>query len=412
MIKEFFKNIFQTNNNTSRDYTRIKLLNEFMPRIFNWSNKNYDNLIYRACIDRISSQVGKLTPTIKGDLVYTDKFYKNLPYLLKCQPNEYMNRYDFFYKITSMLLDTNNVFVYRRVVDNAITGFYPIPYSDIELVECENVLFAKFSFRNSSFNVYIPFDELIVLRRHYNDNEIFGSQQNDTLRPILEVLKAINTGMINSVESSIKLNGILKVVGNLRKEDLEKTKDDFVGSFMKINGSGVAVLDTKADFQPISINPQMVDDGNVKLILDNFSINYGVCENILKGCANEDEMNTFYELAIEPLMVQLSLEFTNKCFTRRAISENNEILFTGNKLLFASVSTKTALAEKMMPAGIFSINDVREMYGYNPIDNGDKHILSLNYIDLDKANKYQVGDDDRSKKDLTKNDKNTKQENE
>lgn len=105
-------------------------------------------------------------------------------------------------------------------------------------------------------------------------------------------------------------------------------------------------------------------------------------------------MNTFYELAIEPLMVQYSLEFTNKIFNKLAISEENEILFTGNKLLFASVGTKTALAEKMMPAGVFSINDVREMYGYNPIENGDKHILSLNYIDLDKANKYQVGDEE------------------
>lgn len=403
MIKEFFKNIFQKAND-SLNYTRVKLLNDYMPRIFNWSNKNYDNLVYRACIDRIASQVGKLTPTIKGDLVNTDFYYKNLSYLLKYQPNEYMNRYDFFYKVTSMLLDTNNVFIYKRIENDKISGFYPIPYSDIELVECENILFAKFSFKNSSFNVYVPYDELIVLRRHYNDNEIFGSQQDDALNPIFEVLKTINAGMINSVESSTKLNGIIKVVGNLRKEDLEKTKIEFVESFMKLGGSGVAALDTKADFQPVNLTPQIVDDKNVKLVLDNFSINYGVCENILKGCANENEMNTFYELAIEPLMVQYSLEFTNKCFSKNAISEQNEILFTGNKLLFASVSTKTALAEKMMPAGVFSINDVREMYGYNPIENGDKHIMSLNYIDLDKANKYQVGDDEGKE-----NDKNSKE---
>ena len=395
MIKEFFKNIFQKTSDAV-NYTRVKLLNDYMPRIFNWSNRNYDNLIYRACIDRIASQVGKLTPTIKGDLVKTNSHYKKLAYLLKYQPNEYMNRYDFFYKVTSMLLDTNNVFIYKRIENNKITGFYPIPYSDIELVECESILFAKFSFKNSSFRVYVPFDELIVLRRHYNDNEIFGSQQNDSLKPIFEVLRAINTGMINSVESSTKLNGIIKVVGNLRKEDLERTKNEFVESFMKLGGSGVAALDTKAEFQPVSLTPQIVDDKNVKLVLDNFSINYGVCENILKGCANENEMNTFYELAIEPLMVQYSLEFTNKIFDKLAISEENEILFTGNKLLFASVGTKTALAEKMMPAGVFSINDVREMYGYNPIKNGDKHILSLNYIDLDKANKYQVGDEDNT----------------
>ena len=146
MIKEFFKNIFQKTSDAV-NYTRVKLLNDYMPRIFNWSNRNYDNLIYRACIDRIASQVGKLTPTIKGDLVKTSSCYKNLKYLLTYQPNEYMSRYDFFYKVTSMLLDTNNVFIYKRVENNRISGFYPIPYSDIELVECESVLFAKFSFR-------------------------------------------------------------------------------------------------------------------------------------------------------------------------------------------------------------------------------------------------------------------------
>ena len=157
MIKEFFKNIFQKTSDAV-NYTRVKLLNDYMPRIFNWSNRNYDNLIYRACIDRIASQVGKLTPTIKGDLTKTSSYYKNLKYLLTYQPNEYMNRYDFFYKVTSMLLDTNNVFIYKRVENNRISGFYPIPYSDIELVECESVLFAKFSFPRTFFFIYHNFD--------------------------------------------------------------------------------------------------------------------------------------------------------------------------------------------------------------------------------------------------------------
>ena len=391
-IGKYFKDLFNGAKQSLTNFSRVKLLNDYTGRLFNWSERNYDSVLYRACIDRIATQVAKLTPTIKGDLQTVDTYYKDLKYLLTFQPNEYMSRYDFFYKVTSMLLDTNNVFIYKRVENEKIKGFYPINFSSLELVEAEGVIFAQFSFNCNGLRVYIPLDELIILRRHYNENDLFGSNQNESLRPIFEVIKAINAGMINSVESSSTLRGYIKYHGQLQANDLKRYTDEFVASYMStIGGAGIATIDNKVDFVPLNITPQTIDWKQQQIAINNFSINYGVCDNVLKGCAKEEEMNTFYELSIEPLMTQFSLEFTNKIFTKQAIEEGNEILFTGNKLLFASVATKTALAEKMMPAGVFSINDIREMYGYNPIADGDKHIMSLNYIDLNKANEYQIG---------------------
>lgn len=394
-LGKYFKDLFQGAKQQLQNFSKVKLLNDYTGRLFNWSAKNYDSILYRACIDRIASQVAKLTPTIKGDLQKTDLYYRDLKYLLTNKPNEYMSRYDFFYKVTSMLLDTNNVFIYKRVENDKIKGFYPINFSSLELVEAEGVILAQFSFNCNGLRVYIPLDELIILRRHYNENDLFGSNQNEALKPIFEVIKAINAGMINSVESSATLRGYIKYHGQLQANDLKRYTDEFVNSYMStIGGAGIGAIDNKVDFYPLNIQPQTIDWKQQQIAINNFSINYGVCENVLKGCAKEEEMNTFYELAIEPIMTQFSLEFTNKIFTKNAINEGNEILFTGNKLLFASVATKTALAEKMMPAGVFSINDIREMYGYNPISDGDKHIMSLNYIDLNKANEYQIGEKD------------------
>ena len=69
-------------------------------------------------------------------------------------------------------------------------------------------------------------------------------------------------------------------------------------------------------------------------------------------------------------------------------------MLTANKLLFANNTTKTTIATQMTQIGVFSLNEVREIYGYNPIKNGDRHIISLNYVDLKNANKYQVGNND------------------
>jgi len=389
-IREFFKNIFANNIIKDKIFQSLKLLNGFQSRHLNYGSKHYDQLIYRSCIDVIAKQVAKLTPDIK--LTTNSGYYSNLNWLLKNQPNEYMNRYDFLYKTASILFDTNNCFIYKRVLNGKISGFYPIPYSEIEFMEYDNEIYAKFRF-NRGFEVYIPYSELIHLRRHYNTNELFGSTQTVVLAPILEVLKAIDSGMINSVEASTQLRGIIKYSGNLRKEDLDKYKDDFVKSYMTLTGDGIGILDSKCDFTPILVNPKSINALQHELVLNYFSYSFGVSKSILLGTATESDYNAFYELTIEPLLVQLSLEFTNKIFTRYEVENGCEILLTANKLLFTGVSTKTTLAKDVLPMGLFSINEVRDMYGYNPIDDGDRHIISLNYVDLSKANEYQRVDD-------------------
>ncbi len=45
-----------------------------------------------------------------------------------------------------------------------------------------------------------------------------------------------------------------------------------------------------------------------------------------------------------------------------------------------------------MGLGILSLNESRSLLGLEPIEGGDKRLQSLNYIDADNANKYQVGE--------------------
>jgi hypothetical protein len=44
-----------------------------------------------------------------------------------------------------------------------------------------------------------------------------------------------------------------------------------------------------------------------------------------------------------------------------------------------------------MGLGIMSLNESRALLGLEPIEGGDKRLQSLNYVDADKANEYQVG---------------------
>jgi hypothetical protein len=50
--------------------------------------------------------------------------------------------------------------------------------------------------------------------------------------------------------------------------------------------------------------------------------------------------------------------------------------------------------EKLMSLGIMTLNESRALLGLEPIEGGNKRLQSLNYVDADKANKYQVGEED------------------
>ena len=79
----------------------------------------------------------------------------------------------------------------------------------------------------------------------------------------------------------------------------------------------------------------MINAAQMKELRDAVYRYFGVNEKIISGDYNEDQWNAFYESTIEPIAVQLSLEFTSKLFTNRA-RHGNEIVFEANRLQYAT----------------------------------------------------------------------------
>jgi hypothetical protein len=121
---------------------------------------------------------------------------------------------------------------------------------------------------------------------------------------------------------------------------------------------------------------------------------YGINEKIIKSSYNEEEFNAFYESILEPLAIQMSLAFTNCLFTDREKGHGNQIIFEANRLQYASNTTKINIVTTLMDRGMMTKNQGLEVFNMPPIEGGDKRILSLNFIDADKANEYQVGKQD------------------
>ena len=203
----------------------------------------------------MAKHTAKLTATVKG----TNSARKNkLTYLLQNRPNPYMNAYDFIYKIVSQTLTNNNAFIFINYDFDTyeIEGLYPVPFSQVEFLEYQGEMFCKFFFKSGASQVILPYADLIHIRRHFNQDDIVGSNQDLLLRPTLTLFRSIIEGFVNSVRASSSLRGYLKYVGNMNPNDLKAYKDRFVKDYMSnIDGDGIGALDSKVDFNQIKIDP-------------------------------------------------------------------------------------------------------------------------------------------------------------
>lgn len=392
-----FRNMFQSvfgNKEPPKTVTSYKMLNDYMPTFTPFSGDMYDNDVVRTCIDAIARNGAKLKGRhirrVNGEI---SKAQSNIEWLLQVRPNQYMNSYDFLYKIISQLKSNNNAFVYKHTDRGTITGFYPLNFSQVECVEYMGEMYVKFTFMNG-FNMTVPYSDVIHLRSHFNRNDFWGESNAKPLTPTLNLLTTINQGMTNAIKSSARLRGWLKFTSVLRPEDLKAQRDQFVTDYLSIsNDGGIGALDAKAEFTPAEVKAQMADDKQMQIARDNAYRYFGVSEKIINNTYTEDEFNAFYSSVLEPIAIQLSLEFTEKCFTDREKGFGNEIAFSASRLTFANNQTKVNMAKELLPYGLFSINEMREIFELEPVDGGDKRLITLNVVDADKQNEYQVGEE-------------------
>lgn len=379
----------------NKEMTRMQMMNGWTPQFTNFGDDAYSSDIVRATIHAIASNSAKLKPKhIRRIGGAVEQVNSKIEYLLSVRPNAYMSAYDFYYKVITQLYTKNNAFVLIQTEGFEVVGFLPIISSQVELLEAQNEMYARFRF-NTGKVLTVPYSQVIHLRRFYNDNDMYGETNSRALLPTLELLHTTNEGIINAVKTSAFLRGILKFTqAMLKPEDIKKQKDQFVTDYMSIsNSGGVAATDSKADFTPLNSNPTMVSGEQMTLIEEKVFKYFNVNKKIIMSEYNESEFDAFYESVIEPIAIQLSLEFTSKLFTDREKGFGNEIIFEANRLAYVSTKTKIDLINTLMPLGLLSLNEAREIFNLSAVGDGDKRLVSLNYVDSTKQNQYQIGDE-------------------
>lgn len=408
-LRSWFSNIFGNDKNTTppSTATEVKILDDrkavFTP--YRGDFQNDPDIL--KCIDAIARNGAKMHPihirNFKGKM---DNLKDNLYTLLAKRPNEVQNAYQFYYQVISYLELYNDSFIYvQRDSDLKVTGLYPLNFSEGKYYEFKEKLYLKLKFGRNK-EIFVPYDSCIHLTRFVGEDGLFGGSPKPIIKT-LSIKHVLDEGIVNAIKTTQAIKGVIKSTkAMLKPADVKKMRDQFVEDFIKEGDkTGIGGLDATSDFTPVKIEPTTASDSQVKSIDDKLLAYFGISDEIIQSKYNEDQWNAFYESVLEPIGLQMSLEFSNKIFTPTEKYFGHEILFESNRLQYASNKTKIELLR--YGNNIMTINELREVFNLSPREDGDVIMQDLNHIDSSIANDYQVGNDTSNNNDLNEEGGNT-----
>lgn len=381
-----------------------QMLNGYTPIFSQFGTNIYASDVVQQAVKCIVDEMKKLNPThIRYNRNDPVPVSGTIQTLLN-DPNPVMTTSEFLEKITWLLLLNYNAFILPtyyiytnkdgtqvRVYD----GLYPLKPTFVEFIEDEsNRLYVKMRFENN-FETTIPYSDLIHIKYNYSVNEYMGgdvSGQPDH-KPVLDTLQLNQTlleGVAKAMKASYAVNGVVKYNTMLDDGKTEAAMQE-LETKLRNSESGFLPLDLKSEFTPLERSTQLVDEATLKFIDEKILRNWGVPLSILTGDYTKEQYAAFYQKTLEPLIISISQAFTKKLFTRRERAFGNKIRLYPKDLIFMTVDQTLEMVNMLSNTGSIYENEKRIAFGLRPLPELEgKRYMSLNWVDVDIANQYQM----------------------
>ena len=323
-------------------------------------------------------------------------------------PNPLMTTSEFLEKTMWLLMLNYNAFVIPTyyVWTDEKTGqerryyeaLYPIKPSQVDFIEdATGRLYVKFWFWNGD-QTTLPYDDVIHLKVNYSVNDYMGGNEagqpdHEALLKTLELNKTLLDGVAKAMQASYAVNGVFKYNTIMDDGRMEAALAEFEKKLQN-NQSGFLPIDLKTDFTPLEHKSELVDEPTLKFIDEKILRNWGVPLDVLTGDYSKETYESFYQKTLEPLIKSLSEAFTKKLFTQREKAYGNRVEFFPKDLIFMSINQKIEMVNLLAPTGAVFENEKRAIFGLMPLPELEgKRYMSLNWIDANNADQYQVGKD-------------------
>ena len=402
-----------------------QMLNGFSPIFSQFGDDIYASDVVQQAIKCIVDEMKKLNPThirqIGNDVVSVNS---NIQAVLN-NPNDLMTTNEFSEKIVWQLFFNYNAFVipsYYTWRDEKgkekrhYTALYPVAPTFVEFREdSAGQLYVFMRFANN-YETELAYEDVIHIKYNYSVNEFMGGNKSgqpdhSNLLKTLQLNQTLLEGVAGAMKASFAINGVVKYNTLMDKGETQAALKELEEK-LKASESGFLPLDLKAEYMPLKHEIQLVDAVTLKFIDEKILRHFGVPLAILVGDYTKAQYEAFYQKTLEPLIIAISQAFTKKLFTRGEISFGNKITLYPKDLIFMSVDQTLEMIRLLGDSGAMYENEKRVAFGLRPLPELEGiRMMSLNYVNVEDAKKYQTGESESNEKEESKEDESEENDN-
>lgn len=385
-----FDRIFQPRKIRVNADTTFSTLTAYQPVFTSWNGMLYESELCRSSIDAVARHCSKL----KVDFIGAAQ--PQLKTMVRHKPNDFMTWSQFLYRTATILYATNTCFIVPILNDRLETvGFFPILPENATLTELNKKIWVRYTFRNGQVGA-IEYDKCAILTRYQYKSDFFGDS-NHALDDTMGLIHIQNQGIKEAVKNSASYRFIAKLNNFSKPEDIAKERKRFSMKNFSAEAEAGGILlfpNTYTDIKQIDSKPYTVDEKQMNYIRSNVERYFGVNEKVLNNSANGEELDAFFNGCIEPFAIQLSEAMSKAIYSDLERSYGSFVLVDANRLQYMSTSQKVQMAKELGDRGMLTINEMRELFNYPPIENGDQAVIRGEYYSIDEKLGENNGDED------------------
>lgn len=354
------------------------LLDGYTPIFSSYDGGVYEMELTRSCIHTFATHCSKLQPEVSGPDA------RGVQAMLDGKPNPFMTSAQFLYKVATIYEAQNTCFIVP-VLDafDKLVGFYPVNPQQTEVIDVDGEPWLRYTFKTGD-RAAMELSRCGVVSKYLYNSDIKG-ENNSALMPTLQLLSTQNQGIAEGIKNGASFRFMATASNFSKSTDLTRERKRWVEDNMSADAGGLALFpNTYTNVQQINSPAQIVDSEQMKLIQTRVLNYFGSNEEVLQNKAVGDGWSAYYEGKVEPFAIQLSQAMTCMVYSNIERKRNNAITWSANRLQYMTNTDKLQVSSQMFDRGVFSLNDIMDIWNLPHVEGGDKRYIRREYIEISK----------------------------
>lgn len=349
------------------------------------------------CINLLASSVANLPVRCekKSGTIFKEDLNGTLPVLLNIEPDKAMTAFDFWRQLEIEVLCAGNAYVVP-VYNPSVGGWSRLALCGRGTV-AHNTLTDTYTVTDSENGIFGTFDEseIIHIKGMTSRNYKKGMSVLSYARMTLAGAEAGDKEAYERFSTGGLTRGILSVKpavdGSVFMQNNEKAAQDVAKSIDRQQSEmNIIALPGEYDFKQFSMSSadmQFLESRKftVREICRFFGVHPSFVFDDTSNNYKSAEMATvaFLSNTLNPILLQIENEFLRKLFPP-SLWMKRKIEFDRRGLYACDLDSRAKYISSMIAAGLYTVNEARAMENREPVEGGDKVLVSANLKGLEE----------------------------